>query len=445
MEPAWTLMACALAATPPAPELAEPVVVCDNGGWCWFEDERAIVHIGTLYVGTVAHRRGPGGEARHGNIELTAVDLASGATRTAILHERLSADDHCSPALLVRPDGRIIAAYTKHSADALVRYRITEQPGDIGAWTPEQTVERPIRVCYSNVLRLAAENDGRGRIYDFYRGEGYDPNFLVSDDDGASWRYGGHLLINPGDDRARIRPYVKYAGDGDERIHFVATQGHPASEPRTGIYHGYLRGGVVHRSDGTPIRSLGEGPVDPEELTCIYPGGPDNWAWTMDLHLDAGGHPYTVYSVHLSDQDHRYRYARWDGRRWRDYPLAYAGERLYPGEDHYTGLAALDPEDPWVVYLSTNADPATGAPLVSAADGQRHWELYRADTDDSGASWRFAALTANSTADNLRPIVPKQPGGDRLVLWLRGRYTSYTDYRLEVVMARWPASETQRR
>ena len=38
-----------------------------------------------------------------------------------------------------------------------------------------------------------------------------------------------------------------------------------------------------------------------------------------------------------------------------------------------------------------------------------------------------------STVENLRPIVPAGHSRETLVLWLRGRYTSYTDYQTEVV------------
>jgi hypothetical protein len=75
----------------------------------------------------------------------------------------------------------------------------------------------------------------------------------------------------------------------------------------------------------------------------------------------------------------------------------------------------------------------TGAPLVSAADGKRHWEIFRGATADEGRSWRWQTVTRDSTADNLRPIVPRTEGREELLLWLRGRYRSYTDYDLEVV------------
>jgi hypothetical protein len=70
---------------------------------------------------------------------------------------------------------------------------------------------------------------------------------------------------------------------------------------------------------------------------------------------------------------------------------------------------------------------------VSAADGKRHWEIFRGETRDEGRSWRWQAVTRDSTGDNLRPIVPRTGRRDELLLWLRGRYRSYTDYDLEVV------------
>jgi hypothetical protein len=45
----------------------------------------------------------------------------------------------------------------------------------------------------------------------------------------------------------------------------------------------------------------------------------------------------------------------------------------------------------------------------------------------------WTAVTANSTADNLRPIVPIWDADHTALLWLRGTYTTYHDYDLDVV------------
>jgi hypothetical protein len=120
--------------------------------------------------------------------------------------------------------------------------------------------------------------------------------------------------------------------------------------------------------------------------------------------------------------DHRFAYGRWDGSQWRVSEMAYAGTRLYPGEDDYTGLVALDPQNPDVVYISTDADPLTGTPLVSAADHRRHHELYQGTTPDSGKSWHWEPITANSTVDNLRPLVPRWSDARTALVWMRGTY-----------------------
>lgn len=63
----------------------------DNGAWSWFMDERAIVDRGQLLVGSVRAN----GKFRDaalpgwGNVELTALNLASGEKRVVVLHEKL--------------------------------------------------------------------------------------------------------------------------------------------------------------------------------------------------------------------------------------------------------------------------------------------------------------------------------------------------------------------
>jgi hypothetical protein len=150
-----------------------------------------------------------------------------------------------------------------------------------------------------------------------------------------------------------------------------------------------------------------------------------------DLELDPAQRPYVIFTVQKDGRglprgqggfDHRFHYGRWDGSAWRVHEIAYAGTRLYPGEDDYTGLAALDPNDPDVVYISTDADPVTGKPLVSHADNLRHHELFRGKTRDGGTTWTWEPITANSTMDNLRPIVPRWKDSRTALVWMRGTY-----------------------
>jgi hypothetical protein len=119
--------------------------------------------------------------------------------------------------------------------------------------------------------------------------------------------------------------------------------------------------------------------------------------------------------------DLRYHYARLGPGGWRTEEIAHAGTRLYAGEDDYSGLGALDPNNPDVLYISTDADPVTGAPLISTADNTRHYELFRGERSGNG-KWTFTPFTRNSAFDNLRPLIPNWKDRRTALVWMRGAY-----------------------
>ena len=430
-----------------------PLVLKPNGGWCWFQGERAVVVNDRLIFTTIAGDAGGGWEA--GDLVATMHDFKTGVTTHHELHDRFHRDDHDVAGLLVLPDKRVLAVCGKHGNDRLQRWRITTKPADISKWGDEQTLDIGSGYTYSNVFRLEAEH---GRIYNFHRGLGFNPNCNISDDGGHTWRYGWRLLEWTREDLQNDprytgmdgrRPYLRYASDGRDTIQFIASDDHPRAYDNS-IYHGYYRAGKLFRSDGTPAgepSASGTSKLKPRSFTEVFHGDADHVAWTTDLRLDAGGRPRMIFSVQRDGaatrsmkkggdggQDHRYHFARWDGSRWHVHEMARAGSRLYAGEDDYTGLAALDPQDASTVFISTNAGPQTGRPLISAVDGKRHWEIHQGITDDGGAHWQWVPITSNSTQDNLRPVIPDWPGGPRVVLWARGDMRTYADYRLDIVM-----------
>jgi hypothetical protein len=103
-------------------------------------------------------------------------------------------------------------------------------------------------------------------------------------------------------------------------------------------------------------------------------------------------------------------------------------------DDDCTGLAAIDPQDVNVVYISTNAHPVSGGPLISQTDRKRHWEIFRGITTDGGATWSWTAITRDSTTNNLRPIVPVSSFTPSPLVWLRGEMPMPKDFDSEVVM-----------
>ena len=83
--------------------------------------------------------------------------------------------------------------------------------------------------------------------------------------------------------------------------------------------------------------------------------------------------------------------------------------------------------------ISTDVHPETGVPLISGADGQQHHELFEGITTDGGAPGTGRRSPPTRHADNLRPIIPIWDSDQRALLWLRGVYTKYTEYDLDVV------------
>lgn len=391
----------------------------EGGGWSWFEDERALVdRAGTrLYASVKTSVAAPG------STRVVEMDMATGGRRIIDLG-RATPDDHDTAAFWEAPNGEIVTSWSRHSADPLQRqHRRTLD----GAWAAQTPVAPSGRLTYNNLYSV----DGGATLYNFYRHDGADPSVSVSSDSGNTWTALGRFLRDPADS-AGVRPYVRYVSNGVDRIDFITTQGHPENTV-SAVYHGYVQGGRVFRSDGTDLGALGTA-IDVTRLTLVFaPPAATEDSWTVDVSQDpVTGRPAAVFTRSITYQDNRYYYARWTGTAWDVDEMAHAGRGLYPAQPNYTGLAALDPTHPDRVVISTSADPVTGAPLISGTDGKLHYELF-AGTRDALGAFAWAPLTANSTADNLRPVWTRSPSGASALLWLRGTYTSYVDFRLALV------------
>jgi hypothetical protein len=402
-----------------------------NGAWCWFQDERAIIDQSNrddplLLAGSVTHTEK--GDSRHGDVTILWRRLNSGKQGVFELADQFEADDHNDPALWIRPDGRYLAMYSRHGSDPYTRWRISTNPGDPTAWGPEKTLKvLEGGVTYNNVHYLPNDNGGKGRLYNFSRTVKRNPNVYVSDDFGTTWRRAGFLLNSN-------TAYLRYNSDG-QAIHFTSTETHPRLFLNN-IYHGFIRDGQLFKSTGELVD---ENIFDfeakkPADLTRLFRSGSHfngevmTRAWNMDTEIDGEGRPVVITTARVNDDhyDHRFFYGRWDGLSWGVHELAKAGRFMYDRERDYTGLASIDPDDPNVVYVSTEIDPRSG----SLTD---HYEIYRGETANGGIDWTWTAITENSNVDNLRPIVPKWRSDKTLLLWLRGQYNTYTNWDQQVM------------
>ncbi|WP_295801665.1 glycoside hydrolase family 88 protein [uncultured Microbulbifer sp.] len=302
---------------------ASPVKVetfMHNGGWCWFQDPRAIVHDGKLVIGGVAGNGG--GEAVVGVYDLKR-KIRLGRS---VLHQGFDKDDHNAPVFYPRRDGSLLTVYARHSIENKHYTRISDSE-DYLSWGEEKTIEAGDPATYMNLFRLGDEDT----LYNFYRGIQWNPTFVTSGDDGNTWGEARHFIQN---EVAGVqRPYARYAGNGADTVGVSFTDAHPRDFGNS-IYYAEFRNGSFYRADGTFIKNLeDDGPLKPSEAEKIFQGGggafrhldlsANNSAWTSDIAFDDQGHPHIAYTLYLSNTDQRYRLASWDGKEWHDREIAF--------------------------------------------------------------------------------------------------------------------------
>lgn len=399
-----------------------------NGAWTWFNDERVIVDRQILYIGSID------------SLGRVGIDLYSLANPFGnlpdgeyILSSWRSRDDHNNPALLKLTDGKILAAYTKHGVEPRLYWRMADidASGQKLEWGPEVEKTVGARTTYNNLFQLSDED---GRIYNFIRAIGFNPNFLYSDDAARTWQ-GPFVLIKSGDDRTR--PYVKYAGNGKDRIDFLYTDGHPRDVRDNSVYHLYYKNGGFYRSDGTLIKTIEEvkeNPLIPSDGTKIYDGATETGrGWVWDMEYDEQSNPVAAYITsadHAEGKDLRYRYACWDAaqKKWMEWQIAFAGTHLYVPENHYAGGITIDPQDTDTVYISADVSPDTGKTNPSG-----HYQIFQGKISRDTQDCRWMQLTFDTDADNFRPVIPRKHGCKICLIWLRGQYKTYTNYKTSIV------------
>ncbi|MDQ8201440.1 BNR-4 repeat-containing protein [Pelagicoccus sp. SDUM812003] len=398
-------------------------------GWCWFQDPRAIILQGKLVIGGV--------DGQTGDVTLGVFDLATEtALGSALLHPALQRDDHNAPALYGRPDGRLLAMWSMHGNEKKHYYRVSEADdflrwGALREYNHDYADKRG--VTYTNLYYL----EDQGALYNIFRdGEHFNPCYIRSTDHGETWGELTHFITH--DLGSRQRPYARYVQKDASTVAISFTDAHPRQYGNH-IYYAAYRDGAFFRADGSEIKRLSQGPLRTGEAERVYEGSGQrregghgesapNSAWTGAMAVDRDGNPHIGYSLYLTNEDHRYRLASWDGAKWVDREIAFAGNCLWDVETSYTGLLAFDPGDPRRVYISTDVDPATGE-----SSGGVH-EIYTAwiEAVDDVSTIEWSPITRGSEHRNIRPMVVAGDGYKALV-WQNGPWTGFVNYDTDAV------------
>ena len=290
-------------------------------------------------------------------------------------------------------------------------------------------------VTYNNLFKMSAES---GKLYNFTRTVDTSPNFLVSTNNGQTWTYGGRLTSTP--QVGYVAGYYKYWGNDVDRIDFLATEAHPRDNDNS-LYHGYIKGGQVYDSlDRVVDNNLNDANAhEIVDFTRVFQTGTMvnglrlNRLWNFDIARYADGTIGALWKARVNgtqgeaNPDHRILYSRFNGTTWTSTYLVKGGLKLYDSEQDYVGGAALDPDDPHVIYVSTTYDPRDDTTLLG-----KH-EIWKGVTCNNGTSFTWTPVTMNSTVDNLRPVVPKWNATNQALLWFRGTYQTAQIYDADVV------------
>ena len=377
-----------------------------HGGWTQIQDPKAYYDANTdrTYLTWL--------NGSDGGVYIQAWDHGDAALVGSpfLIFDPGAPNNHNSPAVMVREDGRILVAESGHST-ASMRLRISTNPGDVTAFGASVNLDSQLggnRYTYPVLYQLrGVANDP---IYLFYRElSSVISNtgrlaYSVSTDGGATWS-AQTLLFTGANDRA---PYWRIGSDWNTRIDIFTTDREPATS--TGVWHFYLDGsdGSRHTSDGTAIAAAL--PLTTSALTLVE-DNTDGALWSWGVAYDPA--PATVLMQENGSTNNRIKTARWRSGAWQvDQVLASVGGQL--GINKYASGVGIDHSDPDTLYIARKIGT--------------HWEMYRYVSANDGSTWTGTALTEGSEVDHVWADTPHFAGAGLSAIWLSGSYTDDSTY-----------------
>lgn len=380
----------------------------------WLTDPRAIHYRGVTYFTY---------QDRVGTIYVGAYNHTTHTVRSRCLFPQATYDDHSSPSLWIRPDGRILVAWANH-AEAHLWVVISTNPEDISSWGAIRDIVAPgEKSTYVTLEYLPAER----KLYLFSRNGSSQYGvfvFRTSTDYGVTWSPPTAFIdYRPGS------PYVKTATNGNDRIYFVVTKSGDPDHSWYNVTTFYYRAGGFYRMDGTLIGSLAKAPFHEIDFTFVYNSRiTGHMCWDYDIAYE-GGQVAVVFSRITGPDAHMYVYARWNGTDWSLHELVHNGNMSLGLSWSFSGGIAIDHDDIDRVVLSVNR-----------AGTYRGWlEIELWTTADGGSTWASFPITSNSGTTNFRPFFVRNHTNDLQLIWNAGAYDMWQNGLNSARLKCWPS------
>jgi hypothetical protein len=299
---------------------------------------------------------------------------------------------HVAPAVLVRPsDGRVLVANVANGGTTQPVLWTSSAPNDSSAFGSGAAFGSSGVYTYADLVALGTE------VYfitGFWNGS-RDMVWYRSTDGGATW--GPKVVVmHPAVDSTFFWHLV---GNGS-RIDIYSTDTDRTVPSK--VYHTYWDGSTLRNSAGTSMGALAAFSNDGSLVSDASLGG----AYVESATTD-GGQPAAVLFADTGSSTLQRR-AVWNGSSWALSTVVDQGG--YIGSNPNIAGGAIAAGDATTVF----------APVKVGA----HFEMFRHETADGGATWSHSALTSSSVSDNASPSTPQDAADSLRCVWGLGTYTS---------------------
>jgi parallel beta-helix repeat protein len=338
----------------------------------------------------------------------------------------LGMSDHYTPAMLILPDGTILAfCFGQYTPIEMWK---SSSPEEVENWIyMENVTENYTWVDDSFPCPVRLDN---GRIYLFWRADAVgSPDFQeykdtrgdwfyeYSDDNGTSWSSRIRLIdINP-NLAAQMLSFVHVTSQGNNIYMDAYYVQHNSGSPDVAspVYFAYMD----NNGNWWSFRES-----DPEllvlPLTFDNMVHPENGQQiSYNIIVDNLNHIYIPYTDADNSSNFKFRRLAWDGATWSSTQIVETnhGSPVESGlQSHYDSGMMLDHTDPDNAYCSVFN------PTENVFEIQKF-------TYDNGNWINVENLTSNSQHNNWRPISPLNASSDLPALWLYdGTYINHDNF-----------------
>lgn len=382
-----------------APAQPAEFSLATTGFWSDLASPRAAYYNGKTYLIWITSA----GDVKVGSYDHATNTMSSATT----LHSGFSPADgtiHVAASIVVRSsDHKLVAVYAAQGAQPYCR--ISTNAEDETAWGTENAIMTSVALYTYSFL---AEWTGGTLVYlsRFYSsGDAiFKWSYATSTDGGATWGSQADILIPDATNASYL-----YALAYGTKLHIFTTDTNRTSGNPSSVYHCYLEGTTLYKSDGTSI--AGPYPVAASAGTLVQNASGGS-ARCNGIAFDGSGNPAAILLINDSDASttNTAKVATWNGSSWDLSTVA--GQNGRVDSNNFVASAQIVKNDPTVVYLPVKVGS--------------YFELQK--YVKSAGTWSATSVTSGSSADNAMPETPLNADAGLAVVWGQGTYTDASTF-----------------